>query len=174
MDGGLPRALDMDNANTGMLKQDGSVIAFTRKGGAYWRKGNKGNRTDDIWVQDVNSKKISRLTDLDTKQFRTWVHDTYPMWGADGQIYFASERDEIFNIWRIPATGGQPAQVTKHREDGIQFPSISPDGKVIAYENEFELWTLDVPGGTPKKVTINLAFDPKDNLITLAQPEEQA
>ena len=71
------------------------------------------------------------------------------MWGADGQIYFASERDEIFNIWRIAPTGGAPPQVTRHKEDGIQFPSISPDGKVIAYENEFELWTLDVPSGTP-------------------------
>jgi tricorn protease len=174
VDGGLPRAMDMDTANTGMVKQDGTMIAFTRKGGAYWRKGNRGNRTDDIWVQDVSSKKITRLTDLDQKQFRTWVHDTYPMWGADGQIYFASERDEIFNIWRIAPAGGAPAQVTRHRQDGIQFPSISPDGKVIAYENEFELWTLDVPGGTPKRVTIEMAFDPKDNLITWVNTRNKA
>lgn len=117
--------MDMDTANTGMLKQDGSVVAFTRKGGAYWRKGNKGNRTDDIWIQDVASKKITKLTDLDSKQFRDWVQDSYPMWGADGQIYFASERDNVFNIWRIAPTGGAPVQVTRHRQDGIQFPSIS-------------------------------------------------
>ena len=65
VEGGLPRPMDMDTANTGMVKQDGSMVAFTRKGGAYWRKGNKGNRTDDIWVQDAASKKITRLTDLD-------------------------------------------------------------------------------------------------------------
>ena len=174
VDGGLPRPLDMDNANTGMFKQDGSAIAFTRKGGPYWRKGNKGNRTDDIWVQDVSSRKISRLTDLDTAQFRNWVHDTSPMWGADNQIYFLSERDGIFNVWRIAPTGGQPTQVTRHREDGIQFPSISPDGKTIAYENEFDLWTVDVPGGTPRKVTIDLAFDPKDNLITWVNTRNRA
>src|SRR5690606_12270620 len=40
VDGGLPRPMDMDNANTGMIKQDGTLVAFTRKGGAYWRKGN--------------------------------------------------------------------------------------------------------------------------------------
>ncbi|MBA2301147.1 MAG: PD40 domain-containing protein [Acidobacteria bacterium] len=174
VDGGLPRPMDMDTANSGMVKQDGSMVAFTRKGGAYWRKGNKGNRTDDIWVQDLGTKKITRLTDLDTKQFRTWVHDTHPMWGADGQIYFASERDDIFNVWRIAATGGLPSQVTRHRQDGIQFPSISPDGKVIAYENEFELWTLDVPNGTPKKVTIDMAFDPKDNLVTWVNTHNKA
>ena len=174
VDGGLPRPMDMDTANTGMLKQDGSMVAFTRKGGAYWRKGNKGNRTDDIWIQDVASKKITKLTDLDSKQFRDWVQDSYPMWGADGQIYFASERDNVFNIWRIAPTGGAPVQVTRHRQDGIQFPSISPDGKVIAYENEFELWTVDVPGGTPKRVTIEMAFDPKDNLVTWANTRGKA
>lgn len=174
VDGGIPRPMDMDNGNTGMIKQDGSLVAFTRKGGAYWRKGNRGNRTDDIWVQDLATKKITRLTDPNQKQFREWVHDTYPMWGADGQIYFASERDEIFNIWRISPTGGAPAQVTRHRDDGVQFPSISPDGKVIAYENEFELWTLDVPNGTPKKVTIEMAFDPKDNLVTWVNTRNKA
>jgi tricorn protease len=174
LDGGLPRPMAMDTANTGMLKQDGTTVAFTRKGGAYWRKGNKGNRTDDIWIQDVASKKITKLTDLDSKAFRDWVHDTSPMWGADGQIYFASERDEIFNIWRIPPTGGAPVQVTRHRNDGIQFPSISPDGKVIAYENEFELWTLDVPGGTPRRVVVEMAFDPKDNLVTYVNTRNKA
>ena len=174
VEGGLPRALEIDNASRGMLKQDGSMLVFNRKGGAYWRKGNRGNATDDVWVQDLKSKKITRLTDLDTKQFRTWTQDTYPMWGADGQIYFASERDEIFNIWKIAPTGGSPSQVTRHREDGIQFPSISPDGKTIAYENEFELWTLDVPSGSPKKITIDLAFDPKDNLITWVNTRSKA
>ena len=56
----------------------------------------------------------------------------------------------------------------------MQFPSISPDGKVIAYENEFELWTVDVPTGSPKKVTIDMAFDPKDNLITWVNVRNRA
>ena len=174
LDGGLPQAMEIDTASRGMVKQDGSMLAFNRKGGAYWRKGNRGNATDDIWVQDARSKKITRLTDLDPKQFRTWVQDTYPMWGADGQIYYASERDGVFNVWKIAPAGGAPIQVTRHKQDGIQFPSISPDGKVIAYENEFELWTMDVPSGTPKKVTIDMAFDPKDNLVTWANTRNKA
>jgi len=165
MTGGLPSPLPMDGAVNGMVKQDGSMVAYNRMGGAYWRKGNKGNRADDIWVQDLRTKKITQLTDTDMLTFRDHVEDRYPMWGADGQIYFASERDEIFNIWKIASGGGQPAQVTRHREDGVQFPSISPDGTTIAYENDFEIWTLPVAGGQPRKVTIDLAFDPKANLI---------
>jgi len=172
--GGLPIAMDMDTGNTGMIKQDGSTVAFTRLGGSYWRKGYRGNRADDIWVQDLRTKKITQLTDVNLKEFKTHTQDTYPMWGADGMIYFASERADIFNIWKIASTGGSPAQVTFHKEDGVQFPSISPDGKVIAYENEFELWTVDVPGGSPKKVTIDMAFDPKDNLITWTNVRNRA
>jgi len=163
--GGLPTPLPMDHAVNGMVKQDGSMIAFNRMGGAYWRKGNKGNRADDIWVQDLRSKKITQITDTDMQKFRDHVEDRYPMWGADGQIYFASEKDGIYNIWKIAPAGGQTTQVTRHREDGVQFPSISPDGATIAYENEFEIWTLQTPNGQPRKVTIDLAFDPKANLI---------
>lgn len=163
--GGLPTPLPMDGAVNGMIKQDGSMIAFNRMGGAYWRKGNKGNRADDIWVQDLRSKQITQITDTDMLTFRDHVEDRYPMWGADGQIYFASERDGIYNIWKIAPGGGPMTQVTRHRDDGVQFPSISPDGTTIAYENEFEIWTLAARGGQPRKVTIDLAFDPKANLI---------
>jgi len=86
----------------------------------------------------------------------------------------ASERDGHFNIWRIPAAGGRPVQVTTHKKDGVQFASISPDGKTVAYENEFELWTLDVPGGSPRKVTIDLEFDPKENLVDFLPSKNKA
>jgi tricorn protease len=91
------------------------------------------------------------------------------MWGADGMIYFSSERDGIFNIWKMSSSGGEPTQVTFHKQDGVQFPSMSPDGRTIAYENEFELWTLAVPGGSPKKVAIDLEYDPKENLVQFVQ-----
>jgi len=96
------------------------------------------------------------------------------MWGADGMIYFMSERDEIFNIWKIGSGGGVPEQVTFHKKDGIQYPSISPDGKTIIYENEFELWKLHIPGGVPEKIPVHIAFDNKENLIEYLHIESKA
>ena len=175
VDGGLPEPLAMDAATTGMMKQDGSLVAFNRMGGSYWRKGYRGNRADDIWIQDVRTKKISQLTDTNPQEFRTHTTDVYPMWGADGMIYFSSERDGIFNIWKIaPGGASQPTQVTFHKADGVQFPSISPDGKSIAYENEFEVWTLAIPGGTPAKIGLNLEFDPKENLTSFVSTKNKA
>jgi tricorn protease len=173
IDGGLPRPLDLDGGVQGMLKQDGSLLAFNRMGGSYWRKGYRGNRSDDVWVQDLETKRITRLTDTDVRQFRTFTQDVYPMWGSDGQIYFSSERSGAFNIYRIAPGGGTPQQVTSHRDDGVQFPSMSPDGSTIAYENEFEIWTLKTGSRAPTRVTIDLAFDPGTNLVSFLQSQNR-
>jgi tricorn protease len=166
IDGSLPRPLEMDGGVQGMLKQDGSMLAFNRMGGSYWRKGYRGNRSDDVWVQDLKSKRITRLTDTDLKQYKDFTQDVYPMWGNDGQIYFSSERSGIFNIYRIAPGGGQPQAITSHKDDGVQFPSMSPDGSTIAYENEFEIWTLKTGSRTPTRVTIDLSFDRNTNLVS--------
>ena len=166
LDGSLPVPLDMDNAATGMIKQDGSMIAFNRSGFRYSRKGYRGNNSTDVYVQDTRTKQIKQLTDAQIQEYKTFVHDAHPMWGADGNVYFASERDGTFNIWRISPQGGAPSQVTRHRGAGIRFPSISPDGRTIIYENDYEVWSVDVPNGQPRRIQIMLAADPKDNLVS--------
>ena len=173
IDGRLPQPLEIDGGVQGMIKQDGSLLAFNRMGGSYWRKGYRGNRSDDIWVQNLKSKAITRLTDTDLKQYKDFTQDVYPMWGNDGQIYFSSERSGHFNIYRIAPTGGAPQQVTSHTDDGVQFPSISPDGTTIAYENNFEVWTLKVGSRTPTRVTIDLSFDIKTNLVSFVQAQNR-
>ena len=174
LDGGLPQPLEMDRGAAGMISQDGKQIAFNRGGFRYWRKHYRGNNNTDIWIQDLETKKIRPLTDTNTKEFREHTQDAHPMWGADGQIYFMSERDDTFNIWKISPDGGQPTQVTSHQSDGVQYPSISPDGKTIIYENEFELWKLAVDGGEPEKISIDLSFDPKDNLMHVVESDSEA
>ncbi len=163
VDGSMPRPMGMDMGRSGMIRQDAKMVAFNRSLPSYWRKGYRGNNNADIAVQDLESGEVRELIDTDVKQFRTFVHDVHPMWGADGQIYYASERDGTFNIWRVKADGSGAQQLTQHKDDGVQFPSISPDGKRIVYENNFELWALDVPEGRSKKVEIRMAFDPKEN-----------
>ncbi len=174
IDGGLPKPLGMDRGAAGMIRQDGAMIAFNRVGFRYWRKHYRGNNNTDVWVQDLASGRITQLTDTDVKAFRQHTQDAHPMWGADGNIYFMSERNGVFNIWRMSADGGDPQQVTSHKTDGVQYPSISPDGKWIVYENEFELWKLSVEGGNPAKIPLNLSFDPKDNLIKVLTADSTA
>lgn len=165
VEGGLPAPLDIDFGAAGMMSQDGKLLAYNRMGFRYWRKHYRGNYNTDIWVRDFAAGTFTQLTDRDTQQFRTHTQDAFPMWGRDGMIYFMSERDDIFNIWKVAPGGGEPTQVTFHEKDGIQYPSISPDGKTIVYENEFELWRLDIPGGEPQQIPVSMDFDLKENLV---------
>lgn len=163
--GGLPIPLPMDQAALGMISQDGKRIAFNRIAPRYWRKGYKGNASADLYVMDAAGGNIVQLTNAKLEDFRSFRQDFMPMWGADGMIYFLSERDGFFNIWRIAPAGGTPVQVTFHKKDGVQFPSISPDGTEIVYECEFDLWKMKVPEGRPERIALSMAFDPKQNLV---------
>ena len=163
--GGLPVPMSMDIGSAGMISQDGTKLAFNRLGFSYWRKHYRGNNNTDIWIQDLKTKIIKPLTDIDIKQFRSHTQDAFPMWGSDGLVYFMSEKDDVFNLWRISSDGGDPEQVTFHKKDGIQYPSISPDGSTIVYENEFELWKYDISKSQPEKIPVAMDFDNKENLI---------
>lgn len=174
LDGSVPRPMAMDFGRAGMIKQDMTQVAFNRNLPSYWRKGYRGNNNADIAVQDMKTGQITELTDTDLKAYKTATHDVHPMWGADGLIYFASERDGVFNIWRVPPTGGTPQQVTTHKEDGVQFPAISPDGRHMIYEDDFDLWTLEIPGGKPKKLAIRMAFDAKESDIDVLTTTNRA
>jgi tricorn protease len=173
-DGGLPEPLPMDRAGDGMIRQDGSLVAFNRGSFRFTRKGYRGNNSDDVWVQDLKTRALTLLTDTDRRNVKTHVQDVNPMWGADGQVYFVSERDGTFNVWRILPAGGAATQVTSFRKDGVQFASMSPDGKTIAFENEFEMWTLAVPGGSPRKVVVDIDADNKLNLVEYLQSKNKA
>ena len=174
LDGRIPTPMPMDFARAGMIRQDGALVAFTRENKSETRKGYRGNNSADIYVQDLASKKVTQLTDPDLSKFREHVQDGHPMWGADGMIYFASERSGTYNIWKIGPAGGAPAPVTNLRTGGVKWPSISPDGKVIAFTQDYELYTLDIAGGPPRKVNVVAAVDPIENRIELVRSENRA
>jgi tricorn protease-like protein len=56
----------------------------------------------------------------------------------------------------------------------VFFPSISPDGKHIVFQHDFDLYTLDVPSGKPKKLSIAMAFDPKESEIVVVSTQSRA
>lgn len=83
------------------------------------------NRTGstNIWRMDIDGGNQKQLTHGDS--------DAVPRVSADGQwVVFQSARTGKINLWKVPLEGGQEVPVV---EEESRVPSLSPDGKLVAF-----------------------------------------
>ena len=174
INGGPERALPVDWGYWGSFSPDGQKLAFNRHPAVWSRQHYRGSYAADLWIADLPKKTYTKLLP-DEKYNRYW-----PMWAANDEIYFVgdplpNEKDavpgslavkkSVNNIYKVPVGGGAATQVTHHTDGSLFFPSISSDGKVIVYEENFGIWKLDVPSGKSSEIKINIATDDKENEI---------
>ncbi|MEM6298710.1 MAG: S41 family peptidase, partial [Bacteroidota bacterium] len=41
----------------------------------------------------------------------------------------------------------------------VHYPSVSPDGKTLAFSYQGDLWTMELPEGTPRRLTLHEAYE---------------
>ncbi|HWQ03356.1 MAG TPA: S41 family peptidase [Candidatus Nitrosotenuis sp.] len=177
VEGGLERVVPTDWGTTGSYSPDGKRLAFNRHPIPWWRKHYRGSYSADLWVMDVEKKEFKKLLDADVPDDMK-PNNLWPLYG-NGEIFFVSDRatqakagskevmSSVNNIWKIPENGGRPVQVTQHRSGSLFYPSISSDGKVIVYEENFGLWKLDTASGRTSEIKISINTDSKDNNLRL-------
>ncbi len=174
--GGMEKPLPLDWGYWGSYSPDGQSLAFNRHPATWSRQHYRGSYAADLWIANLSSKSYTKLLG-DERYNRFW-----PMWGADDAIYFVGDplpndksikpgsvevRKSTNNIYKVPAKGGQPVQVTKHTDGSVFWPSMSSDGKVIVYEDNFGIWKLDVASGRTSEITIDIATDEKANQVDI-------
>ena len=94
---------------------DGKKLAFA----------NHKNGNTDIYVLDLSSKKVRRLT-------RQLSIETEPVWTPDGKsIIFNSDRSGRPQLYKMPAGGGKTTRLTFEGVENAK-PAVSPDGKKLA------------------------------------------
>ncbi|HYJ86946.1 MAG TPA: S41 family peptidase [Pyrinomonadaceae bacterium] len=167
--GGMPWKAGTDMGVQASFSPDGKRLAYNPKSQAYWRKFYRGSNQSDVVVMDVASKKFSQLTDFDG-------HDSWPMWGQDGFIYFVSDRDGngLTNIWRVSDSGGKEERVTSFKSGDVRWPSIGADGRVIVFEHDFGIWKLDVAGKKATPIKLDIAAETQENLTEMMSFSSQA
>jgi Tol biopolymer transport system component len=136
---------------------NGGAIALTTRGttsGQWWRLGRSHLDESEIWIlRDPQAMRYERVSAGKSK-------DTWPMWAADGRtMYYVSDRDGPQNIVKR-AAGGEPTPVTRFTNGRVLWPTISADGKTIAFERDFGIWTLDTGTSEAKPVAITLRGAP--------------
>jgi serine/threonine protein kinase/Tol biopolymer transport system component len=125
------------------VSSDGRYIVFqsNRSGGR------------NLWRMDLDGGNPKQLT---TGTF----DDASPVSSADGRsVVFTSQRSGKSSIWKVGIDDGSLVKLT---DRAAQYPTISPDGKLIAYfyadeqsNNQPKLSLIPFDGGEPVK-TIDL------------------
>lgn len=94
----------------------------------------------DLYILDVMERIPHRLTATD-------ANDRMPSWSHDGQwIYFSSDRSGSWQIWKVPAAGGEAVQVTLN---GGFIAFEAADGAALYYTKPAQtgFWRRPLTGG---------------------------
>ena len=149
-EGGMPQELPLPEGGFCCYSPDGSKLAYNRVMREFrtW-KYYRGGMADDIWIWDPKAGSVTNIT-------KNEAQDIFPMWVGD-EIYFASDRDMIMNLFAYNTVSGTTRKVTHFTEYDVKFPST--DGKTIVFENGGWLYKLVPATGECSKITVTLGSD---------------
>ncbi len=155
-EGGPVERFPLPEAGAISFSPDGKKIAYNRihRDFRTWKR-YKGGMAQDVWVYDLASKAIEKITD--------WPGtDTQPIW-IGGSVYFLSDRDGWKgNLWKYDVATKATARVTSFTEYDVKWPhGGGAGGDAIVFENGGFLHLLDVKSGQSRKVTVALPDDRK-------------
>lgn len=152
-EGGPVERFPLPEAGAISFSPDGRKIAYNRihRDFRTWKR-YKGGMAQDVWVYDLASKAIEKITD--------WPGtDTQPMW-IGGSIWFLSDRHGWKgNLWRYDVATKATSLVTSFTEFDVKWPHAGGDS--IVFENGGYLHLLDTKSGRSRKVTVDLPDDRK-------------
>ncbi|MEO8811024.1 MAG: hypothetical protein ABI386_12345, partial [Rhodanobacter sp.] len=147
--GGTPMPVSLEsyrNESMAAPSPDGASLALVGGGMGdwqWWRHGSSHIDHGAVWLlRDDGRHQYSRLTPDDARA-------EWPMWAPDGRaLYYMSDRGGTENIWRVPVGGGTSEMpVTSFTDGRVLWPSLSANGRLLAFERDFGIWTLDPASG---------------------------
>lgn len=165
--GGPPRRLMDVHARDAAVSPDGTRIVYTRSYAGLDRKRYRGSANADLWLWDGPSGVHTRLTEHSG-------HDTAPRWDPKGDaVYYVSDIDGTFNLWRLDFSTGEPSQVTRFEGDGIRNPCIAASGELLAFERGAALYVM-APGEEPRLLNLRAPDDSRPDTEQLLTVTTQA
>jgi len=158
--GGMPAPVMDGYGSEAAVSPDGSQILYTLRGIPWWQRHYLGSGAAQVWRFDSETNLHYAVTDTGSHQtgddYRR-PSSQWPLWGSDGAFYVTSERDGTPNLWKRDGDS-RWTQVTFFKGDGIRFSNISNNGRVIAFEQGLDIWTLK-EGQPPQRVEIIAPID---------------
>ena len=169
------------------LSPDGRSMAFARRmpDGLISYKGKLFGPRTALWIRDLESGAERLAMDpieVDFTEGLGPVDQVIPgyRWAADGKSILLSQGGKIRRLdvatgqvttipfsARVRRTASQRVVATRRISDGpleVKFPrwhTVSPDGRTLAFQAVGRIWLMDLPSGTPRRLTPE-SFTPQE------------
>jgi len=157
VDGGIPERLPVPTAFKADLSPDGKYLAYVPAREAFHQwKNYRGGTISRIWVMSMDDYSVQEIP-----KPAGGSNDTDPMW-INGQVYFTSDRDGEFNLYRFDPGSQQVSRLTEYQE----FPVISPnaDDNSIVFEQAGRVHRFDVASGRVSPLNLQALSPLQDTL----------
>ncbi len=151
LEGDVPTQLPIPRGGFVSYSPDDTKIAYNRVFREFrtWKQ-YRGGMADDIWIFDLKSGALENITDNPAQ-------DLFPMWAANGKIYFVSERTPRANLFSYDLATKQTKQLTQFTDFDVKFPSLG--GKTIVFEQAGQIWKFDLATEKSAAVPITIRED---------------
>jgi tricorn protease len=148
--GGMPVQVPLPEGGFCSYSPDGERLAYNRVMREFrtW-KYYRGGMADDVWIYDPAAGSVTNITD-------NIAQDIFPMWVGE-EIFFASDRDMVMNLFVYNTRSGKTEKVTHFQEYDVKFPST--DGHTIVFENGGWLYRLDPATRQTARIPVTLGSD---------------
>ena len=136
LDGDVPGQIPVPRGGWATYSPDDTKIAYNRVFREFrtWKQ-YRGGMADDIWIFDLKTGGLENITNHPAQ-------DIFPMWAANGKIYFVSERTPRANLFSYEFTTKQTHQLTNFTDFDVKFPSLG--ASTIVFEQAGRIWRLDL------------------------------
>ncbi len=154
--------LDTDFAND---NNNDHAISFSGKQLAISHHAAEDQGQSVVYTLPVEGGMPTRITPHSPSYFHGWSVD-------DRWLVYTGGRGGVYNIYKIPVTGGEEIQLTdlETLDDG---PEFSPDGKYIYFNScrsgTMQIWRMGTDGNNP----IQLTFDEYNDWFPHISPDNR-
>lgn len=151
--GGVPKRVPVPSGSKAALSPDGKTLAYSPNGEVFrqW-KNYRGGTQSRIWLLDMQSLAVREI-----QKPAGGGNDTDPMW-IGATLYFNSDREGEFNLYRHDAAGGKSTRLTTFAD----FPVNAPDadaGGAIVFEQAGWLHEFDTRSGATRRLAVSAVSD---------------
>jgi tricorn protease len=150
-EGGVPEMIPLEPAAWISYEPGGSRLAMQKMGLEFhnWKR-YKGGEAEDIYVGTLEPLAFTEVTKYEGK-------DAFPMWAADGRIYFVSDRWGRPNLASMKPDGSDVKRLTTFADYDVRWPSMG-EGRIV-YQHKMDVWAYDLATGKNEQVPIQLPSD---------------